>query len=119
MRKNITTKSVPTSSYSRSGSHASRCPQGTRFATVTNARGPGIKATDATSRRGLDLTTLRPEIIEFRRAKLPPTANVLFPVITDGTLSTSAGARIGFEKITNGVKQKLPGARLLGVENRP
>ena len=31
-------------------------------------------------------------------------------------ISTAEEARAGFEKITNGVKQKLPGARLLGVE---
>ena len=31
-------------------------------------------------------------------------------------ISTAEEARAGFKKITNGVKQKLPGARLLGVE---
>ena len=31
-------------------------------------------------------------------------------------ISTAEEARVGFEKITNGVKQKLPNARLLGVE---
>jgi acetyltransferase len=31
-------------------------------------------------------------------------------------IPTAEEARAGFEKITNGVKQKLPGARLLGVE---
>ena len=31
-------------------------------------------------------------------------------------ISTPEEARVGFVKITNGVKQKLPGARLLGVE---
>jgi len=55
-------------------------PKGNRFAIVTNADGPGIMATDATTRHGLDLTTLRPETIESLKAKLPPTANFHNPV---------------------------------------
>jgi acyl-CoA synthetase (NDP forming) len=95
-------------------------PTGNHFAIVTNASGPGIRATDATTLRGLDLTTLRPETIESKTAKLPPTANVLSPGRWAGTFSTTERARIGLEtKITNGVKQKLPGARLLGVESFP
>jgi len=91
-------------------------PTGNRFAIVTNASGPGIRATDATARRGLDLTTLRPETIESVKAKLPPTANVIPPGTRAGTFSTSERARVGLDnKITNGVKQKLPGAGLLGV----
>jgi len=93
-------------------------PTGNRFAIVTNASGPGIRATDATARLRLDLT-MRPETHESVPAKLPPTANVLFPVTGDGTFSTSERARVGLEKITNGVKQKLTGARLLGVESFP
>ncbi|MCG3146942.1 MAG: hypothetical protein PCFJNLEI_00377 [Verrucomicrobiae bacterium] len=94
-------------------------PTGNHFAIVTNASGPGIRATDATTLRGLDLTTLRPETIESVPAKLPPTANVLFPVLGDGPFSTSERARVGLKKITNGVKQKLPSTRLLGVEIFP
>ena len=55
-------------------------PRGNRFAIVTNAGGPGIMATDAAIRHGLDLTTLRPETIESLQAKLPPTANFHNPV---------------------------------------
>jgi acetyltransferase len=55
-------------------------PKGNHFAIVTNAGGPGIMATDAAIRHGLDLTTLRPETIESLKAKLPPTANFHNPV---------------------------------------
>ena len=61
-------------------------PKGNRFAIVTNAGGPGIMATDAAIRHGLDLTTLRPETVESEPAKLPPTANVISPVHCDGTI---------------------------------
>jgi acyl-CoA synthetase (NDP forming) len=131
-------------------------PKGNRFAIVTNAGGPSITATDATIRRGLELTTLRPETIESLKAKLPPTANFSNPVdvVGDAThaghkgmlktvradfnvdgvvallaprsaavaggvqpnISTVEDARVGFRKITNGVKQRAPNARLLGVE---
>lgn len=95
-------------------------PTGNRFASLTNASGPGIRATDATARRGLDLTTLRPETVESVKAKRNPTANVIPPGAGAGTFSTSERARVGLEnKLTNGVKQKLPGAGLLGVENLP
>jgi acetyltransferase len=62
-------------------------PRGNRFAIVTNAGGPGIMATDAAIRHGLDLTTLRPETSESLKAKLPPTANFHNPidVIGDAT----------------------------------
>jgi hypothetical protein len=125
-------------------------PRGNRFAIVTNAVGPGIMATDATIRHGLELTTLRPETIESVKAKLPPTANfhnpadviagrvipLLTPQCTVDTqvlieangllqkarklvaldISTAEDAGAGFRKITNGVKQRALGARLLGVE---
>jgi hypothetical protein len=179
-------------------------PKGNRFAIVTKAGGPGIMATDAPIRHGLEHALLRPETLETFKAKLPPTANFFNPadVIGDATheryeaalstmhaifdkaradgrtllpatetlavlqaygfsvlshglatteqeavvllqkiggpvalkvaspdvvhqadvggallnISTAEEARAGFEKITNGVKQKLPGARLLGVE---
>jgi acyl-CoA synthetase (NDP forming) len=83
-------------------------PKGNRFAIITNAGGPGIMATDAAARYGLELAKLRPETLESSKAKLPPTA----------TISIPEDARAGFEKITNGVKQKRPGTRLLGVEVR-
>lgn len=133
-------------------------PKGNRFAIVTNTDGPGIMATDAAIRRGLELTTLRPETNESYKAKLPPTANFPSPVgvIGDATqegrtgmlsavladshadgapalltppraggpgsqpnISTIEGARVGFKKITNGVKQRAPSARRLGVEVGP
>ncbi|MGH8597950.1 MAG: acetate--CoA ligase family protein, partial [Gammaproteobacteria bacterium] len=55
-------------------------PKGNRFAIVTNAGGPGIMATDAAIRYGLELATLRPETLESLKAKLPPTANLSNPV---------------------------------------
>jgi acetate---CoA ligase (ADP-forming) len=55
-------------------------PKGNRFAIVTNAGGPGIMATDAAIRYGLDPATLRPETIESLKAKLPPTASLSNPV---------------------------------------
>ncbi len=134
-------------------------PKGNRFAIVTNAGGPGIMATDAAIRRGLEITTLRHETIESYKAKLPPTANFPSPVgvigdatqkgckgtlsavladsLADGApalstarataigrgaqpnTSTVEGARVGFRKITNGVKQRAPTARRLGVEVGP
>ena len=55
-------------------------PKGNRFAIVTNAGGPGIMATDAAIRYGLELAKLRPETLESLKAKLPPTANFSNPV---------------------------------------
>ena len=55
-------------------------PSGNRFAIVTNAGGPGIMATDAAIRHGLELAKLRPETLEALKAKLPPTANFHNPV---------------------------------------
>ncbi|HTS17765.1 MAG TPA: acetate--CoA ligase [Verrucomicrobiae bacterium] len=62
-------------------------PKGNRFAIVTNAGGPGIMATDAAIRHGLELAKLRPETLESLKAKLPPTANFSNPidVIGDAT----------------------------------
>jgi acetyltransferase len=55
-------------------------PKGNRFAIVTNAGGPGIMATDAAIRHGLELAKLRPETLDALKAKLPPTANFSNPV---------------------------------------
>jgi hypothetical protein len=82
-------------------------PKGKRFAAVLNTDRAGVKATDATIWWGLDPAKLRPETIEAHWAKLPPTA----------TISNSEEARIGHQKITNGVKQTSPGMWLLGVES--
>ncbi len=55
-------------------------PKGNRVAIVTNAGGPGIMATDAAIRHGLDLATLAPETEDQLKRDLPPTANVHNPV---------------------------------------
>jgi hypothetical protein len=96
-------------------------PKGNRFAIVTNTDGPGIMATDAPIRCGLELAKLRPETLKPCKAKLPPTANVFPPGPPAGTFSMTECARAGCKKITNGVKQKLLGTRRLGMEtfNQP
>ncbi|HWQ14224.1 MAG TPA: acetate--CoA ligase [Roseiflexaceae bacterium] len=60
---------------------------GNRIAIVTNAGGPGIIATDAIERSGLQLAEFTRETIERLRAGLPPTASVFNPidVIGDAT----------------------------------
>ncbi len=55
-------------------------PKGRRVAIVTNASGPGIMATDACIRYGLEMSALRPETTEHLRKGLPPTANLHNPV---------------------------------------
>ena len=55
-------------------------PKGNRVAIVTNAGGPGIMATDAAIRHGLDLAALAPETVAQLARDLPPTANVNNPV---------------------------------------
>jgi acetyl coenzyme A synthetase (ADP forming)-like protein len=51
-----------------------------RIAVVTNAGGPGIMATDACERNGLQLASLRQETIEYLREHLPAAASVINPV---------------------------------------
>src|ERR671932_316388 len=53
---------------------------GDRIALVTNAGGPGILATDAIERAGLQLARFETSTIHELQAKLPPTANVLNPI---------------------------------------
>lgn len=55
-------------------------PKGKRLAIVTNAGGPGILATDACERKGLQLATFDPETIAKLREGLPSTANVYNPI---------------------------------------
>ena len=55
-------------------------PKGRRVAIVTNAGGPGIMATDACVRYGLEVAALQPQTQERLRRGLPPTANVQNPV---------------------------------------
>ena len=51
-----------------------------RIAIVTNAGGPGIMATDACERAGLQLASLERETLDALREGLPPEASVLNPV---------------------------------------
>jgi acetyltransferase len=53
---------------------------GDRIAIVTNAGGPGILATDAIERAGLQLAQFEPTTVQRLQAKLPPTANFYNPI---------------------------------------
>jgi len=55
-------------------------PKGRRIAVVTNAGGPGVLATDAAEREGLEMAQFEPETIRRLRESLPPTAAVTNPV---------------------------------------
>lgn len=55
-------------------------PKGNRVAIVTNAGGPGIMATDAAIRHGLQLAKFEPATVEELKRELPITANVNNPV---------------------------------------
>jgi len=54
--------------------------RGDRIAIVTNAGGPGVMATDALERMGLQLASLSRGTIEHLRAHLPSSANIYNPV---------------------------------------
>jgi acetyltransferase len=55
-------------------------PRGRRLAIVTNAGGPGIMATDAAIRHGLELATLEPRTTSILREHLPPTVSLNNPI---------------------------------------
>ncbi len=55
-------------------------PKGRRIAIITNAGGPGIMATDACVRYGLELARLSDETIGRLREKLPPHASLKNPI---------------------------------------
>ena len=55
-------------------------PQGNHVAIVTNAGGPGIIATDESSRAGLFLSMFTPETKEQLQKTLPPASHVANPV---------------------------------------
>lgn len=55
-------------------------PRGRRVAIVTNAGGPGIMATDACVRYGLEIAELNRETTEKLKPALPPTANLANPI---------------------------------------
>jgi acetyl coenzyme A synthetase (ADP forming)-like protein len=55
-------------------------PRGPRVAIVTNAGGPGIMATDASVRHGLELTSLEPKTKSIMQSHLPPTVSLNNPI---------------------------------------
>jgi acetyltransferase len=55
-------------------------PRSRHVAIVTNAGGPGIMATDAIERAGLELATIDPGTVEKLRTKLPEASNFYNPV---------------------------------------
>jgi acetyl coenzyme A synthetase (ADP forming)-like protein len=54
--------------------------KGDRIAIVTNAGGPGIMATDALERAGLQMASLGEETIKTLQAGLPPASNIYNPI---------------------------------------
>jgi acetyltransferase len=55
-------------------------PRGKRLAIVTNAGGPGIMATDAAIRHGLELARLEPRTRSILQTHLPPTVSLNNPI---------------------------------------
>ena len=55
-------------------------PRGRKVAIVTNAGGPGIMATDAAVRYGLDLAQLDPKTKSILQSHLPPTVSLNNPI---------------------------------------
>ena len=55
-------------------------PKGRRIAIITNAGGPGIMATDAAIRYGLELAKLEPKTKSILQAHLPPTVSLNNPI---------------------------------------
>lgn len=54
--------------------------QGRRIAIVTNAGGPGIIATDAVERSGMQMAQLSSATVSYLQQHLPPTANFFNPI---------------------------------------
>ena len=69
---------------------------GSRIAIVTNAGGPGIIATDAIERAGLQMAEFTPATISQLQATLPATANVYNPIDVIGDAKADR-YRIGIE----------------------
>ncbi|MCS7096149.1 MAG: acetate--CoA ligase family protein [Nitrososphaerota archaeon] len=55
-------------------------PKGKRVLIVTNGGGPGILATDACEKLGLELPLLEPELLEYLRRQMPPHSSLNNPV---------------------------------------
>ncbi len=60
-------------------------PKGNRIVIITNAGGPGILATDAAEKFGLELATISPEIKSKMKTFLPSAANFNNPIDALGT----------------------------------
>ncbi|MHA1222832.1 MAG: acetate--CoA ligase alpha subunit [Candidatus Heimdallarchaeaceae archaeon] len=60
-------------------------PKGNRIVIITNAGGPGILATDAAEKYGLELATISPEFKAKLHEFLPPAANFNNPIDALGT----------------------------------
>ncbi|MHA1465549.1 MAG: acetate--CoA ligase family protein, partial [Candidatus Heimdallarchaeaceae archaeon] len=60
-------------------------PKGNKIVIITNAGGPGILATDAAEKFGLELATISPEIKSKMKAFLPSAANFNNPIDALGT----------------------------------
>jgi acetyltransferase len=55
-------------------------PQGRQVAIITNAGGPGIMATDACEKQGLNLASLSTDTVSFLQERLPAAANFYNPI---------------------------------------
>jgi acetyl coenzyme A synthetase (ADP forming)-like protein len=71
--------------------------QGDRVAVVTNAGGPGILATDAIEREGLQLAQFEPETIHRLQEQLPAEASVYNPIDVIGD-ARSDRYRVGIKE---------------------
>jgi len=60
-------------------------PEGNKIVIITNAGGPGILATDAAEKSGLELATLSTEFKDKLKSFLPPAANFNNPIDALGT----------------------------------
>ncbi|MHA1202871.1 MAG: acetate--CoA ligase alpha subunit [Candidatus Heimdallarchaeaceae archaeon] len=69
-------------------------PKGNKVVIITNAGGPGILATDAADKYGLELATLSQEFKDKLRSFLPPAANFNNPIDALGTAQAEDYGRV-------------------------
>ena len=69
-------------------------PKGNKVVIITNAGGPGILATDAAEKYGLELSTLSEEFKDELRTFLPPAANFNNPIDALGTAQAEDYGRV-------------------------
>jgi acyl-CoA synthetase (NDP forming) len=69
-------------------------PAGRRTAIITNAGGPGIMATDACIRNGMQLARFQEYTLKSLRYQMPPTANIMKPVDVIGDAKQDGIARL-------------------------